>query len=39
MEEIQKERFIDIQNLSHMMELFGKFDENIRLLEEEFECR
>ncbi len=36
MEEIQKERFIDIQNLSHMMELFGKFDENIRLLEEEF---
>ncbi|MGI6372838.1 MAG: PhoH family protein [Caldicoprobacterales bacterium] len=33
---MQKERFIDIQNLSHMMELFGKFDENIRLLEEEF---
>ena len=36
MEEIQKERLIDIQNLNHMMELFGKFDENIRLLEEEF---
>ncbi len=35
MEDIQKERLIDIENLSHLMELFGKFDENIKLLEEE----
>lgn len=39
MEDIQKERLIDIKNLSHMMELFGKFDENIKLLEEELNVR
>lgn len=35
MDEIQKERLIEVENLSNMMEVFGKFDENIKLLEEE----
>ena len=39
MDDIQKEKLIDIKNLSNMMELFGKFDENIKLLEEEFDVQ
>lgn len=39
MEEKQKERLMDIENLNHMMEIFGKFDENIKLLEEELKVQ
>jgi phosphate starvation-inducible PhoH-like protein len=31
-----KEKKIDVDNIDYLIELFGKFDENIKLIEEEF---
>lgn len=39
MEDIQKDRWIEIENLNQMMELFGRFDENMKLLEEELDVQ
>ena len=39
MEDIQKDRLIEIENLNQMIELFGKFDENMKLLEEELDVQ
>jgi len=39
LEDILKDRLIEIENISQMIELFGKFDENIKLLEEELDVQ
>jgi len=39
LEDIQKDRWIEIENLNQMMELFGRFDENMKLLEEELDVQ
>jgi len=35
----QKEKNIEINNINHLMELFGKFDENVKLIEESFDVK
>lgn len=39
MDEIQKEKLIEINDVSCIRELFGQFDENVKLLEEELEVQ
>lgn len=39
MDHLQKKKLIDIANLGHIIELFGKFDENIKVIEEELDVQ
>jgi len=39
LDHLQKKKLIDIANLGHIIELFGKFDENIKVIEEELDVQ